>query len=456
MHYSPPPKNTVLRKIIEFLKSFILNIKQTVPISPKSSIKFVKKGTKVPHKRTPPVGILHQASDWVLLADIDSNYCFPIHIAFTQLRPDITIFSNVLRKVILIELTCPCEENMESWHSTKINKYLALKTTIESNGWSVELFAVEVGARGYCSKSVLCCLKKLGFNNTLIRNNIKNFSKSSMECSFCIWLARNNKEWTSTTNLKVKDSLKESCNSPSPMPYPKQKIKPVSKANSICPVGFINKGNTCYANSILQVLSVMPTLWNRVPSESNHLSPMLQAISLNMAVKKNSTKPINPSNFLWALKRSLSSTRVTPFDFNSQQDVAEILQVVLDELKGVSLAASSLISNTLRTTVSCNTCLCSSVSEENLDILPLQVSTGIQTSLKQFLSPEILSSGNKWFCPSWKTLSESTRGICVNSAPSLAIQLCCFSNRGGQLVKDETLVSCTQSQSGQYLSSHNY
>ena len=214
--------DTILRKIIESLESFILNIKQAVPISPKLSIKFVKKGTKVPHKRTPPVGILHQASDWVLLADIDSNYCFPIHIAFTQLRPDITIFSNVLRKVILIELTCPCEENMESWHSTKINKYLALKTTIESNGWSVELFAVEVGARGYCSNSVLCYLKKLGFHNTLLRNNIKNLSKLSMECSFCIWLVRNNKEWTLTTKLKANDSLKETCNSPSPRPYLKQ------------------------------------------------------------------------------------------------------------------------------------------------------------------------------------------------------------------------------------------
>ena len=132
--------------------------------------------------------------------------------------------------------------------------------------------------------------------------------------------------------------------------------------------------------------------------------------------------------------------------------MAVILQVVLDELKGVSLAASSLISNALRTTLSCNTCLCSSVSEENLDILSLQVSTGIQTSLKQFLSPEILTSGNKWFCPSCNTLSESTRETCVvNSAPILAIQLCRFSNQGGQLVKDETLVSCTQSQVGQYL-----
>ena len=109
---------------------------------------FVKKGAKVPCRRTPPVGILHPGSGWVLLADLNSNYCFPVHIAFTQLRPDITIFSNSLRKIILIELTCPCEENMESRHGTKINKYLAFKTIMESNGLCVEHLAVEVGAGG--------------------------------------------------------------------------------------------------------------------------------------------------------------------------------------------------------------------------------------------------------------------------------------------------------------------
>ena len=92
--------------------------------------------------------------------------------------------------------------------------------------------------------------------------------------------------------------------------------------------------------------SVIPNLWNRVPSESNTLSPMLGAISLKMAIKKNSNKPVDPSNFLWALKRKLSNLRGVPFDFNTQQDVAEILQVVLDELKGVSLAASQFFSNT--------------------------------------------------------------------------------------------------------------
>ena len=182
---------------------------------------------------------------------------------------------------------------------------------------------------------------------------------------------------------------------------------------------------------------------------------MLQAISLNMVVKKNSTKPVDPSNFLWALKRKLSIIRRVPFDFNRQQDVAEILQVVLDELKGISLAASHLICNTQKITVSCNTYFCSSVSEENLDIVTLiivPVSTDMQTSMNQFLKPEILSSQNKWFCPSCNLLSESTRETCViNSAPILIIQLCRFSNQGGQLVKNENFFSCTQSESNKDL-----
>ena len=120
--------DTVLRGVIEVLKTFIDNLKDGVPVSAKSSIKFVRKRAKVTRKRTPPVGILHHASQWILLAHLNKNCYFLIHIAFTQLRPGITIFSNNLRKVILIELTCPCEENMESWHSTKINKYLVLKT----------------------------------------------------------------------------------------------------------------------------------------------------------------------------------------------------------------------------------------------------------------------------------------------------------------------------------------
>ena len=236
------------------------------------------------------------------------------------------------------------------------------------------------------------------------------------------------------------------------MSSPKQTTKPGLNAKSIQPVGFINKGNTCYANSILQILSVIPTLWNRVPSKSNTLSPMLRAISRNMAIKKNSNKPVDPSNFLWALKHKLSNLRGVPLDFNTKQDVAEILQVVLDELKGVSVEESQLISNTQKIAVSCNTCFCFSESEQNFDILTLPVSADTQASISQFLKPEILSSNNKWFCPSCQALSESTRETCIiNSATVFIIQLCRFSNQGGQLIKDANFFSCTQSESNKHL-----
>ena len=35
-------------------------------------------------------------------------------------------------------------KNSESWHGTKINKYLVLKTIIESKDWCMELFVVEL------------------------------------------------------------------------------------------------------------------------------------------------------------------------------------------------------------------------------------------------------------------------------------------------------------------------
>ena len=49
-------------------------------------------------------------------------------------------------------------------------------------------------------------------------------------------------------------------------------------------------------------------------------------------------------------KTQTANIRVVTFDFNTQQNVVEILQVVLDELKGVSLAVSQLIPNTQKTT----------------------------------------------------------------------------------------------------------
>ena len=146
---------------------------------------------------------------------------------------------------------------------------------------------------GDTALSLFLCFKKLGFSNTLIRNTIKKLSKSSMECYFCIWLARN-KGWTpSAANCMLNDPSKETFNSPFSLSSPKQTTKSVSNRKSILanrksthPVGLINKGNTCCSNSVFQILSVTLNFWSRVPLESNTLLPKLQAISINMAVKQ--------------------------------------------------------------------------------------------------------------------------------------------------------------------------
>ena len=70
--------------------------------------------------------------------------------------------------MVLIEMTCPCEENIEAWHNTKVSKHVPLKSIIENNSWNFDLFVVKVGAGGYCSRWVLSCFKILGLSNRTI------------------------------------------------------------------------------------------------------------------------------------------------------------------------------------------------------------------------------------------------------------------------------------------------
>ena len=325
---------------------------------------------------------------------------------------------------------------MEAWQDAKVSMYMPLKSVIENNGWNVDLFAVEVGARAYCSSSVLCCFKSIGLRNRTINTTIKELSKFLMECSFCIWLARKNKAWSSKEidlSLKMPEDPLVHQNPPSTTSKTNS-----WKTNSPLPVGFINIGNTCYANAILQALSVLPSLWITVPSESSSLSPLLKSITLNMKIKSRSNKPVDPSNFLWALCRKISESHHTPFKFNSQQGAAEVLQFVIDKLKGISVAVSELISNTIRINISCNQCFCFSAREEKLDILTIPLSPNINYSLSKFLKLEILESESKWFCPSCNCLTESTRETSIiGSGSILMIQLSRFSISHSRRIKDQ-------------------
>ena len=90
---------------ISSLKTFTSTIELVVS-KEQDFIKFVKKGSKV--KKRLFMWVHYTSVDWILTADLDKKYNFPFHIAYTELQPEITIYSNSAKKVIMIELTCPC------------------------------------------------------------------------------------------------------------------------------------------------------------------------------------------------------------------------------------------------------------------------------------------------------------------------------------------------------------
>ena len=213
-------------------------------------------------------------------------------------------------------------------------------------------------------------------------------------------------------------------------------------------VGLVNKGNTCYGNSILQALSVIPSLRSQLASESPDLSPVVRSLVGTLSKLTKSTSAVDPSSFLRALQHKISAIKNAPFNINSQQDVPEILQVVLDELCGPSVVVNDIASSTITSTTSCNTCFLSSSQEASASILPLPVMSSISESLNHFLEPEQLEpeqlmGDNCWYCPQCSSYKECTRESSFKTCASiLIIQLHKFTNLNGSLYKDNRVVNC--------------
>ena len=431
--------DSVLKHLVSSLKSFLKEtpVKKSKKIN---KINFLKAGQKPPTNSESPQGILHLSSDWVLLADLDDNYIFPAHIALTQLRPDVVLFSSKLQRVVLIELTCPCEENMDSWHMTKTNKYASLLDVIKNNHWHADLFAIEVGARGYASTSVSVCLNRLGLPKNLLKSTIKSLCRISMECSFYIWLCRNSSVWTIPIQDKeptiLSDKTKCEPNRYTKLPKKAESAKVPNQNTQIKHAGFNNVGNTCYVNSILQALSTIPVFWRQQSSESGVISPLEKAVSLNLSLVKKRSAPIDPSNFLRALQNLITLNRGVPFNVNTQQDVPEILQIILSELKGVSTIADNIISSSLNITKTCEVCLSYSAEEIKQDIVQLPLTNSISSSIEELLSTEHLSGNNKRFCRMCNCDQDYVRDSeFVNCGNFLIFQLLRYVNCNGRFIK---------------------
>ena len=82
------------------------------------------------------------------IADLESEYTFPLHIALTDLRPDIVWWNDSTKQVTLLELTIPFDTLLEDAARRKQAKYQDLVASVQESGYTVTLVTVEVGARG--------------------------------------------------------------------------------------------------------------------------------------------------------------------------------------------------------------------------------------------------------------------------------------------------------------------
>ena len=140
--------------------------------------------------------LLLHAVDWEFLFDLPPHkLVFPIEIAATSQRPDIVIFSRILKTVILIELTVPLEDRTSASHDRKLTRYKSLSESCVQNGWHCSVFAVEVGCLGYVSLSLLKCLEELGFSRAKAREVRDEVSRVALRCSYLLFLRRNIRQW---------------------------------------------------------------------------------------------------------------------------------------------------------------------------------------------------------------------------------------------------------------------
>jgi len=141
--------------------------------------------------------LLSQARDWQCLIDYrDNGIIFPTEICITDLRPDIIIWSREGKKVILIELTCPSEENLLQAKARKSDRYALLVQQIIASGWSASLYLIEAGVRGCLSHSVRQCLLSVGIPKAQVAKVCKNIQIVVSRCSYIIFQSHKNKTWT--------------------------------------------------------------------------------------------------------------------------------------------------------------------------------------------------------------------------------------------------------------------
>ena len=184
-------------------------------------------------------------------------------------------------------------------------------------------------------------------------------------------------------------------------------VPSLKTANKHC--GIISKGNTCYANVILQCLKVFQVLNRYLKYQIK--STLYSSVRKIMFQLHSAKSPIDPFFFLKSLK-DVFIREGRSFDLHAQEDVAEDLEILLEELTGPSFITSAAYNIKSLTSTTCNTCHQLNRTEDTLPILRLPVLEDFPTSLAKVLGTEYLIGSN---APYSSCVKESNSKVSLTS-----------------------------------------
>ena len=123
----------------------------------------------------------------------------PPHVLVTNLRPDIFIVNETSREVILFELTCPWDANIDRSHAFKEDKYAPLIADL-SRTYKTFNFSVEISVRGQVSSGNKSRLKAFVYRacenpKPVFKAMVQACSKAALLTSFSIFSARSEPSW---------------------------------------------------------------------------------------------------------------------------------------------------------------------------------------------------------------------------------------------------------------------
>ena len=132
----------------------------------------------------------------------------PPDVLVTRLRPDLFLVNESAREVVLLELTCPWDHNINRSHEYKQEKYAPLVADLSRN-YKVFHFSVEVSVRGQITKGNRARLKSFAHrccrdSKAVTGRLISHCSRISLLWSYSVFCARKEPTWHSSQLLAVR------------------------------------------------------------------------------------------------------------------------------------------------------------------------------------------------------------------------------------------------------------